>query len=173
VLRPKQARFVAEYLIDLNATQAAIRSGYSPNVAAQQGAENLRKPYIAAAIQAGQRAQLEAAGVSKARLLQELRRIALSRVTDYFDPLTGAAQQPRALGADAGAALAAFEVVIKNAEAGDDHTDTIYKFKLWDKVRAIELYMKHYGMLVERIELKDERAEARVARLNAARKRVG
>ena len=49
-LTPKQQRFVDEYLIDLNATQAAIRAGYSRNSARQMGAENLSKPVIAAAV---------------------------------------------------------------------------------------------------------------------------
>jgi phage terminase small subunit len=52
-LTAKQQRFVEQYLIDLNATQAAIRAGYSPRTAAQIGAENLRKPDISAAVQAG------------------------------------------------------------------------------------------------------------------------
>jgi phage terminase small subunit len=172
-MTPKQARFVAEYLIDLNATQAAIRAGYSPKVANRQGSENLSKPDIAAAVQAGQRTQLEAAGVSKARLLQELGRIALSQVADYFDPVTKDAKHPADLSPDAGAALAGFEVLIKNAAAGDGVTDTIHKFKLWDKVKAIELYMKHYGMLIEKVEVTDAGVEARVARLEAARKRAG
>lgn len=50
-LTPKQQRFVDEYLIDLNATQAAIRAGYSPKTAQQIGAENLSKPVIAEAIE--------------------------------------------------------------------------------------------------------------------------
>ena len=50
-LTPKQARFVEEYLVDLNATQAAIRAGYSENTASEIGYENLRKPQIAEAIQ--------------------------------------------------------------------------------------------------------------------------
>lgn len=49
-LTPKQQRFVEEYLVDLNATQAAIRSGYSKKTAASIGDENLRKPEIASAI---------------------------------------------------------------------------------------------------------------------------
>ncbi|APE31795.1 hypothetical protein BOX17_13040 [Halomonas aestuarii] len=49
-LTPKKARFVDEYLIDLNANQAAIRAGYSEKTARQVGAENLSKPDIAAAI---------------------------------------------------------------------------------------------------------------------------
>lgn len=53
-LTPKQQRFVEEYLIDLNATQAAIRAGYSEKTAAVIGAENLIKPNIAKAIQEAQ-----------------------------------------------------------------------------------------------------------------------
>ena len=49
-LTPKQQRFVEEYLIDLNATQAAIRSGYSEKTARDIGCENLAKPNIAKAI---------------------------------------------------------------------------------------------------------------------------
>ena len=49
-LTPKQERFVQEYLIDLNATQAAIRAGYSQRTARQIGDENLSKPDIRAAV---------------------------------------------------------------------------------------------------------------------------
>ena len=50
-LTAKQRRFVQEYLIDLNATQAAIRAGYSKNSARQVGTENLSKPSIKQAIE--------------------------------------------------------------------------------------------------------------------------
>ncbi|QYM73370.1 terminase small subunit [Pseudochrobactrum sp. Wa41.01b-1] len=49
-LTTKQERFVTEYLVDLNATQAAIRAGYSEKTARQTGSENLSKPDIADAI---------------------------------------------------------------------------------------------------------------------------
>ena len=49
-LTPKQARFVEEYLVDLNATQAAIRAGYSEQTARVIGHENLTKPDIQKAI---------------------------------------------------------------------------------------------------------------------------
>ena len=51
ILTQKQAMFVQEYLVDLNATQAAIRAGYSEKTAYCIGDENLRKPNIAKAIQ--------------------------------------------------------------------------------------------------------------------------
>lgn len=50
-LTAKQEMFCKEYLIDLNATQAAIRAGYSENAARQQGAENMAKPVILETIQ--------------------------------------------------------------------------------------------------------------------------
>lgn len=168
----KRAAFVREYLLDLNATQAAIRAGYAKKTANREGSRLLSNVDIRAAIDAHQARQLETAGVSKARLLQELGRIALSQAPAFFDPATRDAKHPCDLTADEGACLAGFEVLIKNAAAGDGVTDTIHKFKLWDKVRALELYMKHYGMLIEKIEIKDGLADARVARLAAARARV-
>lgn len=53
-LTPKQQRFVEEYLTDLNATQAAVRAGYSAKTAEVIGYENLRKPQVAASIKAAQ-----------------------------------------------------------------------------------------------------------------------
>jgi phage terminase small subunit len=58
-LTPKQAAFVQHYLTDLNATQAAIRAGYSAKTAQQMGAENLSKPVIAAAISGAMKARAE------------------------------------------------------------------------------------------------------------------
>lgn len=63
-LTAKQERFVAEYLIDLNATQAAIRAGYSDRVAKEQGYENLTKPHIQGAIQAAQQKHATACDVT-------------------------------------------------------------------------------------------------------------
>ena len=51
-LTNKQVRFIAEYLVDFNATQAAVRAGYSQKNAYNIGAENLSKPYIKTAIDA-------------------------------------------------------------------------------------------------------------------------
>jgi phage terminase small subunit len=171
-LTGKQARFVAEYLIDLNAAGAARRAGYSEASAEQQGYENLRKPEIAAAITEGKARQLDTAELSAARVLEELRRLAFVNVRDYFDPVTGDAKHPHELTLEQGACLAGFEVLIKNAKAGDGITDTIHKFKLWDKVHSLELLAKHFALLVEKIEIKSASADARVARLVAARKRV-
>lgn len=70
-MTPKQQRFVEEYLIDLNATQAAIRAGYSANTARQTGSENLSKPDIADAIAAAFTARSEQTGIDAAYVLRQ------------------------------------------------------------------------------------------------------
>lgn len=71
-LRPRQALFAAEYIVDLNATRAAVRAGYSPATARQIGAENLSKPVIAVAIAAAQKARSERTEISQDDVLQGL-----------------------------------------------------------------------------------------------------
>ena len=44
-------------------------------------------------------------------------------------------------------------MIIKNAKAGDGQIDEIYKFKLWDKTRALEALAKHFGLLTQRLEM--------------------
>lgn len=72
-LTPKQAAFVREYLIDLNATQAAIRAGYSERTAHTTGHENLRKPEVAAAVQEAMRERAESTAVTAEMVLERLR----------------------------------------------------------------------------------------------------
>lgn len=150
-LSPKQQRFVAEYLIDLNATQAAIRCGYTPRAAKQQGYRLLTRPAIAAAVAAGKAKQLESCDLSAERVLEEIRRIALVDTRTFFDA-DGNVKPIQELTPAQGAALAGVEVLIKNAKAGDGQTDTIHKFKLWDKPRVLEMCMKHFGLLEERVQ---------------------
>lgn len=74
-LTAKQQRFVDEYLIDLNATQAAIRAGYSEKTARSVGSENLTKPDVAAAIKKGRAKVAERAEWSAADRLKSLKTI--------------------------------------------------------------------------------------------------
>ena len=81
-LTDKQRRFAEEYLADLNATQAAIRAGYSENTAAAIGEENLRKPEIAKMIQAEMEARSIRTQISQDDVVQELAGIAFVPVAD-------------------------------------------------------------------------------------------
>ncbi|MCT8848230.1 terminase small subunit [Glaesserella parasuis] len=71
-LTDKQQRFVEEYLIDLNATQAAIRAGYSEDTAKEMGYENLTKPHIQKAIQEAQNKRAERVNVTQDDVLRGL-----------------------------------------------------------------------------------------------------
>ncbi|MEQ6918010.1 terminase small subunit [Halomonas aquatica] len=84
-LTPKQSRFVDEYLIDLNATQAAIRAGYSEKTARQVGAENLSKPDIATAIDDRVQERSERTQVDANYVLQRLVEIDQMDVIDILD----------------------------------------------------------------------------------------
>jgi len=75
-LTPKQARFVHEYLADLNATQAAIRAGYKEKNAYQVGSENLRKPQIQQALQEAREAREKASMITAEWVLKEISKIA-------------------------------------------------------------------------------------------------
>jgi len=107
-MTPKQERFVHEYLIDLNATQAAIRAGYHLKMAAKLVA----KSSIADAIAAGQAKQLERADLSAVRVLEELRRIAFADVRRLFDARSHLKPLHR-LTAEEAACIALVEVVVR------------------------------------------------------------
>ncbi|RIQ64645.1 terminase small subunit, partial [Bordetella avium] len=79
-LTAKQRRFVDEYLIDLNATQAAIRAGYSKKTARQIGEENLSKPDIAKAVQEAQAARSKRTEITQDMVLRELAKIGFADI---------------------------------------------------------------------------------------------
>ena len=74
-LNKRQRRFVAEYLIDLNATQAAIRAGYSKHTAGSQGFDLLRKPEIQAAVGMKTQKQIEKVDISAEYVLKGLKEV--------------------------------------------------------------------------------------------------
>lgn len=84
-LTPKQARFVQEYLIDLNATQAAVRAGYSERTANRTGSENLSKPDIQAALQAAMQARQARTEITQDYVIGKLVEIADKVASDCQD----------------------------------------------------------------------------------------
>ena len=79
-MTPKQACFVQEYLIDLNATQAAIRAGYSTKTAQVIGAENLSKPMVAAAIYEAMSERSKRTEITADKIVDEYAKIAFTDV---------------------------------------------------------------------------------------------
>ena len=122
-LTPKQQRFVEEYLVDLNATQAAIRAGYSRNSARQMGAENLTKPVIAAAVAEAKRERSVATKIDAEWVLRqavELHQRCMGEIRPVRNPKTGKQQY-------------------------DDDGNALFKFNAAAANRALELVGKHVG----------------------------
>jgi len=71
---------------------------------------------------------------------------------------------------DAAALVEGFEVIIKNAQAGDGHTDTVHKVHLAKKLGALEMLAKHFGLVTEKVEVSGEVTLAQ--RIAAARQRL-
>ena len=80
-LTPRQARFVKEYLIDMNGTQAAIRAGYSKHTANEQAARLLAKVSVKAAVEAGAAKQHEQLDLTAQKVLTELLGVGYATVT--------------------------------------------------------------------------------------------
>lgn len=140
-LTPKQARFVEEYLVDLNATQAAIRAGYRQQHAGIIGFENLTKPYIRDAIEAAQRERSARTGVTADRVVQEIARVAFSSMSDVmtWGPSGAKVRPDDEITQEAAAAI---------AEISETHAGV--KVKLHSKVAALEQLAKHVGLYNDR-----------------------
>lgn len=153
LLSDKQKAFVNEYLIDLNATQAAIRAGYSPKTAREQASRLLTNINIQAFLAQRQKVREARTEITQDRVLQELYRLCFVDVRKYFNA-DGSAKPITELDDDAAAALAGFEV---NELFGEDsvigHTK---KFKLTEKKGALELLMRHMGMLNDKLKLQGD-----------------
>jgi len=137
-LTPKQERFIDEYLIDLNATQAAIRAGYSEKTAGAVASENLKKPEIQAEIQRRMDKRSEKTGITKERVLKELVCIGMADYTNFVNVRNG-------------------QIIVKDTddipkELRPAITSIRYNSKgdvvvqLADKNRALEMLCRHLGM---------------------------
>lgn len=152
MLTDKQQRFVEEYLIDCNATQAAIRAGYSAKTAEQQGSRLLRNVQVRAAVDAGREATSEKLEITKERVLGELAKIGFSDIRKMFGP-GGHLLPIDALDDDAAAALSSIEVVTRKVPGGEEaEVEHVAKIKVWDKRAALVDIGKHLGMFVEKHE---------------------
>lgn len=126
-LRPKQQRFIDEYLIDLNATQAAIRAGYSEKTACSIGEENLRKPDIKQAIQERMAARSKNTEVTQEWVVKALKKNYLEASADKE-----------------------FSAVNKSLELLGKHVGMFNKIEVEGNI----VYTKIYREIIEKIESK-------------------
>ena len=147
-LTARQARFVDEYLIDLNATQAAVRAGYSKKTAGQVGFENLKKPEIAAAVQEAQEARSERTEITQDQVLRELALIGFANAGDFFD------WGPDGITIkDKGELTAEQQAVVAEVSQTKTKEGGTIRVKLHDKRAALVDIGRHLGMFTDNVNL--------------------
>lgn len=154
-LTPRQERFVQEYLKDLNATQAAIRAGFSEKCANLIGYQTVHRPHVAAAIAARQAQIAKKFEITQEMVIAELALIGFANMSDYMRP--GKDGDPyldfSGLTREQAAALAEVTVEDFKDGRGEDARDVRrVKFKLADKRAALVDLGKHLGLFKEQVE---------------------
>lgn len=154
-LTPKQQRFVAEYAVDLNASQAARRAGYSVKSSEDIGTQLLRKPLVVQAIAERSRVLTERTGVRSEEILNELQVIGYSDAWNYTVDaegyLTLAAGVPES--AKRAVASVKYRTRLIPQKDGPPITERDVEFRLWDKNAALTNLAKHKALLIERHEI--------------------
>ena len=163
----KQKMFVNEYLIDFNATQAAIRAGYSKKYANRMASKNLSKIDIQKAIDAAQNKRAKKSAVTEAQVIKELSLIAFSDITDYADievtpsiTIPGAYERSITMRNTADIPKDKVRVIssIKEGQCG-------IEIKLYDKLKALELLGRHLAMFSDKVELTGKDGEDLIIKL--------
>jgi phage terminase small subunit len=148
-LTAKQQKFVDEYLIDLNATQAAIRAGYKKTEYTDTNANKLlENTRIREAVDKSMAERSRRTGINQDRVIQELARIA------FVNPQNVINSEDASIRADATEDdLACIQSVKVKTMDGEKGSSVEREVRLNDKMRALELLGKHLGMFKDKVEL--------------------
>lgn len=147
-LTDKQELFCKEYLVDLNATQAAIRAGYSEKTANEQGSQNLVKLSIQNRIQELFKGRSERTQITADRVLQEYARIGFSDIRKLYKE-DGTLKMPNELDDDIAAALSGIDVTEEwgfDEDGNRTRTGETKKVKMYNKQGALDSLAKHLGL---------------------------
>jgi phage terminase small subunit len=145
-LNDKQAHFCREYLVDFNATQAAIRAGYSKRSAHVQAAGLLKNPKVEAKLGELAKEHANKADLSVERVLKEAMRLAFFDIRKLVDA-NGNPLRLHELDDDTAAAVMGLDITtIGNADVG---IGEVRKYKIADKNSALERLFKHLGLFAK------------------------
>ena len=146
-LSEQRQRFVDEYLIDLNGTQAAIRAGYSVKTAQEQASRLLSNVMVQQAIAKRMAERSKRTGINQDRVVLELAKIAFVKMTDIVD------DHGRIKGTATDDDLACIES-IKYKESDNEFGGSVEReVKIGSKLKALELLGKHLGMWNDKVDL--------------------
>jgi phage terminase small subunit len=146
-LTAKQERFVQEYLVDVNATQAAIRAGYSKKTATEQASRLLTNVKVSEAIANGKKLLADQTGVTAKKVIAEMALIGFANMQDYMDFSDPAHPQ-----VDLTRLTAKQASVIAEVTHERKGFEWRIKLKLHDKLNALVNFGKHLGLFKERHE---------------------
>lgn len=165
-MTPKQQRFVEEYLIDLNATQAAIRAGYSADTAKVIGCENLTKPDIAAAVAEAQAKRSMRTNITQDQVVRELARIGfvdIRKVVTWTNAASGFDEDMAEDTGEVRISVANFVALVPSDQIDAETAaaiseisqtkDGALKVKLHDKRAALVDLGRHLGMFKDKVEV--------------------
>lgn len=152
-INEKQKRFADEYLIDLNATQAAIRAGYSAKTAEAAASRLLRNVNVSAYLQKKRDKLQDKTGITQERVLEEFAKIGFASITDYLEYKTMMREVGQSKGGDPIYDWA-MSVIAKDSNEVDGSPiqeisigrDGTFKFKMYSKLDALEKLGRHLGM---------------------------
>lgn len=149
-MKTKQELFILEYLSDFNATQAAIRVGYSQKSAYSTGVRLLKSPKVQAALDAEIAKRAENSKVTQERIVEELAKIAFLDPRRFYD-VAGNLIPVCKLPPDVAAALSSIEVQQVGSVGGV--LTEVKKFKAIDKLGALNTLARHLGMLTDKTQV--------------------
>jgi len=165
--RQRRTRFIKEYLLEHNATKAAIAAGYSEKTAKQQGSRLLTNADVQDEIAARSRKLTAKLDISVERVAQEFARIAFNDPRKLFKD-DGSLKPVSEWDDDSAAAIGGMDVSELFDGAGDERAQVGYlkKVKMTDKVRALEGLGRYLAMFVDRKEITHKHEDVSDADLN-------
>jgi len=145
MLTPKQIKFCEEYVVDLNGTQAAIRAGYSEKTANEQASQLLAKLSIQEKVKELQNGLSESTLTKAEDVINELKKTAFSDITNFIGQVSGKTFL-----------IKDFSILPKELTAcieSIQETKDGIKFKLYDKIKSLELLGRHLGIFQDNINI--------------------
>ncbi|WP_375460017.1 terminase small subunit [uncultured Enterovirga sp.] len=169
-LNRKQERFVEEYVIDMNGAQAAIRAGYARRTAKQIANNLMKVPHVRTALDVARQRVSERAEMQADEVLRELAKIARANMGEFMRATSGGDPyfDYASLTPDQTAALSEVTVEDFKEGRGEDARDVRrVKFKLHDKLGALEKLGRYHGLFKDKVEVTGKDGEALSAREEA------
>jgi len=155
----RMKKFIDEYLIDFNGTQAAIRAGYSLDTANEQASQLLARPDIRELVAEGQKAIAERTQTFQDNAVEELKLVGFSDLADFLTVKEGGIVEQKPfdeLTKEQTKCIKKIKQTVRSSHSADGtilHQTAVIEIELHDKLRALELLGRHLGMFNDKLTL--------------------